>query len=122
MNDLDEFLQHYREELLGRLQGFEARTARLPGDNMDSRQFVDHVIETWSKLPKKARSAPLRPGERTFWYALYTMEDLTDFPAAANTLDPFEGILLRELGQARRLLEARAELPQGKFASRPDGR
>lgn len=122
MDELDTFLEHYRAQLLGRLEGFDFKTQRTCDDNASSRRFVDQVIDAWSLLPGSARRSPLRAGERAFWYALYTMEDLTELPVGGEVLDPFEGLLLNELAQARCLLEARAELPHGKFASRPNGR
>jgi hypothetical protein len=121
MDELDNFLRRYRDELLGRLNGVESGKLRTSGAP-DSLQFVDEVIEAWEQLPVKARRSRVRPGERTFWYTLYKMEELAEFPSASEQLHPFEAMLLKELLLARQWLEARAELPQGRYASRPDGR
>lgn len=120
MDDLDHFLENYRHELLERSTGFDFSTHRKSSDNAKSRQFVQHVIDAWSKLPPTARRSPIRRGERAFWYALYTMEDLTELSVDGNLLDPFESLLIEELARARQLLETRADLPEGKFAARPN--
>ena len=73
MDDLNRFLEHYREQLLGRLTCMELLTQRAADDNVDPRRFIDTVIDAWSRLPRRVRRSPVRPGERTFWYALYTM-------------------------------------------------
>ncbi|HEY8540105.1 MAG TPA: hypothetical protein VIL28_14645 [Steroidobacteraceae bacterium] len=122
MDSLDSFLAHYRDELLERLNGVES--GKRPASTFsDALQFVEEVIDAWERLPRKERRSRVRPWERTFWYALYQMEELSEFPRTSDEkLHPFEGMLLKELALARQLLEARADLPRGKFASRPDGR
>jgi hypothetical protein len=121
MDELDRFLDCYREPLLDYLGGMSSLAKLRSGSRPDPRCFIDTVLDAWERLPRRVRLSPVRPGERTFWYALYTMEDLLEIPRTER-LDPFEGMLLKNLAQARQLLESRDELPHGQFASRPNGR
>jgi len=121
MDELDMFFDCYREPLLEHLAGTVCGAKAPSASHADPRFFIETVLDAWERLPRKVRLSRVRRGERTFWYALYTMEDLLEIPSSER-LDPYEGILLKNLAKARELLELRAELPDGQFASRPNGR
>jgi hypothetical protein len=121
MDELDKLLECYREPLLERLNAIELRSHDAGNSGVDPRRFIATLLEEWERLPRNVRRSPIRPGESAFWNALYTMENLLEI-TASEKLGPFEDMLLENLAQARQWLESRAELPHGRFASRPDGR
>ncbi len=70
-------------------------------------------------MPSDAKRMPADNVERTFWYALYTLEELVENPVSEK-LNPYEAILLENLATARELLRQGNELPAGHYATRPD--
>jgi hypothetical protein len=114
MEDINEFIEHYRPKLLIYL---DAKTGKSP-EQLGPLEFIEEVLDSWSKFADgRTLGEPSLP-ERTFWFALYQLEDLVEFPAAGQ-LDPYEGILMQNLAEMRELLRDGGELPDGFYASRP---
>ena len=114
MEETQDFFNHYRPLLLAWLDADnrlnEARSGPL--------DFVDEVLDGWSKFAQgRVLEAP-SPRERAFWFALYQFEELVENPVTAR-LDPYEAILMQNLAEAREALRAGRGLPDGLFATRP---
>ena len=114
MDDIARFLQVQRLALLRYLDGQAPQTADEPGPL----EYVQGVLDEWlSKYAGRVLPEPcLR--ERTFWFALYQLEELTENPVH-GALDPYERFLLEDLAMARELLRTWSELPEGYYATRP---
>ena len=82
-------------------------------------EFVDQVLDAWSRLERDIRCALPCRLERTFWYALYTYEDAADAPPAGVS-GHFLDVQQLQLHDALRLLRANQPLPHGYHATRPD--
>jgi hypothetical protein len=117
MDDHEAFLQRHRGRLLAYLDG----KAPAAADDPDALSYVDLVLDEWGQLfSERVLPSPTRE-ERTFWFALYQLEDLVEFPAVGAP-DPYEAVMLRVLAEARELLRGWRPLPVGYMATRPDGR
>lgn len=113
MDDIETFLEHYRLRLLRLLDSGSLDTV-----DSDPLAFVDRVLEDWSRMAAQNILQPPRPSERTFWFALYQLEEIAEQPASPNP-DPYIGILMQHLVMARELLRENQGLPEGFFATRP---
>jgi hypothetical protein len=114
MEDIEDFFEHYRPRLLLHLDGRVDKSSAEPG----SLEFVDEVLDRWEKF-SQARSLEMpAPPERVFWYALYQLEDLVEFPATGQP-DPYEVILMQNLAEVREILRYGGDLPDGLYATRP---
>lgn len=114
MDDLNNFLEFHRSRLLAYLDGKAPISSADPGPL----EYIDQVLEEWSRsFSCRALRAPCRR-ERAFWFALYQLEDLVENPVKGN-LDPYEGILLQNLATVRELLRGWRELPDRFYATRP---
>lgn len=114
MDGVDEFLRHYRLKLLAYLDGTEPSSPKELGP-LD---FVEHVLDEWSQIPPACKLGAPCPQERTFWFALYQLEELAENPVRGG-VDPYEGVLMRNLAQVRELLRDWRGLPDGFHATRP---
>jgi hypothetical protein len=114
MGGIDEFLQLRQPKLLEYLDGIAPKSPGEPG----SLEFVEQVLDEWSRFSTGRTLEAPRPKERTFWFALYQLEELVENPAHGE-LDPYEGVLMRNLAQVRELLRDWCELPEGFHATRP---
>jgi len=114
MDDVEEFLQEHRLKLLRFLDGNAPVSTGDPGP-MDCRK---QVLDEWSRLCSgQVLDGPcLR--ERTFWFALYQLEELVENPVKGQ-LDPYEAVLLENLADVRELLRDWKELPEKYYATRP---
>jgi hypothetical protein len=116
MDDHEAFLLRHRGRLLAYLDGQAPAGAGEP----DALSYVDLVLDEWGEhFATRVLPAPTLE-ERTFWFALYQLEDLVEFPARGAP-DPYEGVMLGVLAQARELLRGWRPLPLGFMATRPDG-
>lgn len=114
MEDASEFLEHYRPILLSYLDAENNRSSEQPG----ALEFIDEVLISWSKFVERRVLREPSLQERTFWFALYQLEELVENPVL-DQLDPYEGILMQNLAEVRELLRDGGILPDGFFASRP---
>ena len=114
MEDINEFIEHYRPKLLLYLDAKTTKSPEQPGPL----EFVEEVLDSWSKIAEGRVLREPSPQERTFWFALYQLEDLVEFPATER-LDPYEGILMQNLAEVRELLRNGGRLPDELYASRP---
>ena len=114
MDEIDKFFEHYQPKLLAYLDANVNRSSEEPGPL----EFIENVLEDWSNLAEGRALKKPRSQERTFWFALYQLEDLVEMPVA-DQLDPYEGILMQNLAEARELLRDWRELPEGLHATRP---
>ena len=114
IDDVEEFLQDHRQKLLRYVDG----KAPISPDDRGPADYVQQVLDEWSRLfGGRALDVPcLR--ERTFWFSLYQLEDLVEKPAQGK-LDPYEAILLQSLAEVREILRGWQELPEKYYATRP---
>ena len=96
MDDVRRFLSYHRNRLLRYLDG----VAPEGSNDLDPLSYVGEVLAEWSRLPNDAKRVPAENVGRTFWYVLYTLEELVENPVSGE-LDPYEGILLENLARAR---------------------
>ena len=114
MDDVRRFLSCHRDRLLRYLDGIAPEGSEEP----DPLTYVEEVLAEWSKLPDDAKRVPPDRVERTFWFALFSLEELVEDPPSGG-LDPYEAILLEKLATVRELLRQGNELPAGHYATRP---
>jgi hypothetical protein len=114
MEDISEFIEYYRPKLLLYL---DAKASKSPEQPMPI-EFVEEVLDSWSKFAEGRLLRESSQQERTFWFALSQFEDLVEFPAT-DQLDPYEEILMQNLAEVRELLRNGGRLPDGFYASRP---
>lgn len=83
--------------------------------------YVESVLMQWHEHFGHVALEEPDARERTFWFALYQLEDLAEFPGPR--IDPYEKIMMKNLVEVRELLRNRQPLPEKRFmATRPDGR
>jgi len=114
MEDVNEFIEQYRPKLLLHLDAKTKRSREQSGPL----EFVEEVLNSWSKFAEGRSLREPSLQERTFWFALYQLEGLVEYPATEQ-LDPYEGILMQNLAEVRELLRDGGILPDGFYASRP---
>ena len=114
MDDVNEFLKRYRQRLLRHLDA----TEKLPAGEPGPLQFVDEVLDAWSKFSQNRQLSEPSAKERTFWFSLYQLEELVENPVRGQ-IDPYEGILMQNLAMAREALKQWEKLPEGLYATRP---
>jgi len=115
MDDVRRFLSYHRNRLLRYLDGIAPEGSKEP----DALRYIEEVLAEWSRLPNDGKRVPADRVERTFWYALYSLEELVANPPSGG-LDPYEAILLEKLATVRALLRQDKKLPAGHYATRPD--
>ena len=114
MEDAKEFIEHYRPILLTYLDAKNNESVGQPGPL----EFFDEVLNSWSQFAEGRVLREPSQQERTFWFALYQLEELVEYPPM-DRLDPYEAILMQNLAEVRELLRDGGILPDGFFASRP---
>ena len=114
MDEIAAFLQHHRSSLLRYLDG---EAPRKPGDP-DALDFVYSVLDDWAAKFNGRRLPEPCLRERTFWFALYQLEELGDI-GGRDIVDPYELLMLDNLKIVREALRNNADLPAGCFATRP---
>jgi len=113
----ERFIDRQRRLLLRYLDGTAPGSAQEP----DARSYIESVLTTWQEIFDKSVLTDPSPEERTFWFALYQLEELVELPGPH--IDPFEKFLMENLAEVRELLRHRRALPEHRFmATRPDGR
>lgn len=112
-----QFIDHHRQVLLRYLDGRMPATAEEP----HALSYVESVMTEWNERFRHDEIADPDPRERTFWYALYQLEELAEL--RGPQIDPYEKILMQTLVEVRELLRNRQPLPEHRFmATRPDGK
>jgi hypothetical protein len=114
MDDPDAFFNRHRKRLLHYLDGEAPKYQGEPG----ALQYIEEVLNEWQVLFGGCSLPSPSSEERTFWFALYQLEDLVEYPGQ-ELLDPYEGILMQQLVTVRELLRSGAGLPHGFYATRP---
>lgn len=114
MDDAREFVQAQRAKLLEYLDGRAPQTSEEP----DALQYVDTVLDAWSHWAEGKVLSPPTDEERTFWFALYQLEELVE-DSPQEMLDPYEAVLMQNLTRVRELLRSGDALPEEFYASRP---
>jgi len=114
MDEHADFLQRHRARLLQHLDG------EAPAGEPEPLAYVDRVLEEWCARFADAALPEPTAEERTFWFALYQLEELAELPAAGEPL-PYEDMLRENLAHARECLREGGPLPAGFMATRPNG-
>jgi len=112
----ERFIDRHRLTLRRYLDG----TAGKSGKELDALGCIERVPEEWKELFGISELAEPSPEERTFWFALYLLEDLVELPCR-NT-DPYEKLMMENLIKARESLRHRQSIDEHDFmATRPNG-
>jgi len=114
VDGIDDFLQFHRLKLLTYLDGIAPDSP----DDPSPQTYIDQVLNEWSRFSEGRELDSPSQWERTFWFALYQLEELIENPVNGD-LDPFEGALMQNLAIVRELLRRRCALPDGFHATRP---
>lgn len=110
------FIEHHRLVLLRYLDGMAPGSTEEP----DAIGYIESVLTAWQEIFGKSELTVPSPEERTFWFALYQLEDLVELPGPH--IDPYEKLMMENLVEVRELLRHRRSLPECRFmATRPDG-
>jgi hypothetical protein len=116
-NRHQKFIDRQRLVLLSYLDG----TMPANGDERNVVDYIESVLTEWEEQFRHDDIADPDPRERTFWYALYQLEELVE--NCSPPLDPYETFLMQNIAEVRELLRNREPLPVHRFmATRPDGR
>jgi len=114
MDGIDDFLEFHRSKLLTYLDGIAPESSKEPGPL----EFVEQVLDEWSRFSEgRTLEAPCSR-ERTFWFALYQLEELVENPVQ-DERDPYVSILMHNLAHVRERLRDWRDLPEGFYATRP---
>lgn len=116
MDDVRKYLEHHRSRLLKYLDGEAPATI----DEPDAQAYINIVLDEWHERFGEAELPEPEPEERTFWFALYQLEELTEFSSVGQP-DPYEAVLMKNLARVRELLRKWRPLPREFVATRPDG-
>ena len=112
----ERFIDRHRLVLLRYLDGMAPGSAEEP----DALGYVESVLTAWQEIFGKSELTDPGPEERTFWFALYQLEELVE--NSGPHIDPYEKLLMENLVEVRELLRHRRSLPEHLFmATRPDG-
>ncbi|NOX70370.1 MAG: hypothetical protein GXP15_14365 [Gammaproteobacteria bacterium] len=114
--DHERFIECHRLMLLRYLDG----TAGRPDKEPDASGYIDSVLQEWQEAFSGSELTGPSPQERTFWFALYLLEDLVENPG--SNIEPYEKVMMENLIQARELLRGRQAIAEhGHMATRPNG-
>jgi len=114
LNEIDKFLNTQQSKLLTHIgEVFSGKTTRS-----GTLEFVDQVLDDWSDFAAGRNLRQPDRRERTFWYALYILEEIAEFPPQRKP-DPFMEMIKQNLVRVAVVLRNRGELPMEFFATRP---
>ena len=114
MDEVRRFLERYRWRLLKELKAVTPDT-RIGPKALD---FVDEVLDDWQNVSEAGRRSDHCPGEKVFWFALYSLEELADVPDATFAM-PYRRMMQEQLTRTRKLLKRRSALPPEFDCCRP---
>lgn len=110
------FLERHRPLLLRHLEG----KPPVWGREAAALAYVESVLTEWEERFRDVALPEADAVERTFWFALYQLEELAEQPNARS--DPYVQYMMKGLLEVRELLRRNKPLPEWRFsASRPDG-
>lgn len=116
-NRHEEFVDFHREILLSYLDG----TVPTKAGELDALGYIEKVLTEWHEQFGHDEIADPDRREKTFWYALYQLEELVE--TCSPDINPYEAFLMQNLVEVREMLRNRQPLPGHRFmATRPDGR
>ncbi len=114
--DHDRFVECHRLMLLRYLDGKAGRSDK----ELDALGYIDSVLAEWQEAFSNSELTGPSPEERTFWFALYLLEDLLEIPG--SNIDPYEKVMMENLIEVRELLRQRQSIEErGYMATRPNG-
>jgi len=114
--DHERFIDRHRLVLLRYLDGMAPGSAEEP----DTLGYVESVLTAWQEIFGRSELTDPGPEERTFWFALYQLEELVE--NSDPHIDPYQKFLMENLVEVRELLRHYGPLPEHCFmATRPDG-
>lgn len=114
--DHERFIERHRLVLLRYLDG----SAPTSAAESEALGYIDSVLTEWHKLFDNSELSTPTLEERSFWFALYQLEELVELPG--SHIDPYELVMMQNLVEVRELLRDRRPLPLHRFmATRPDG-
>jgi len=114
--DHERFIDCHRLMLLHYLDGTAGRSDKEP----DALGYIDNVLAEWQESFGHSELTGPSPEERTFWFALYLLEDLVENPG--SNIDPYEKVMMENLIEVRELLRCRQSIAEhGYMATRPNG-
>jgi len=112
MDDIERFLRDHQLELLRRLDTVSEWST------VQTRDYVQQVLDDWAAFAAGRDLRRPDRRERTFWYALFELEEIAEFPSREDN-DPFMMMMLNNLGKIRDLLLEWGDLPIEYYATRP---
>jgi hypothetical protein len=116
LRDHERFIDRHRLILQRYLDGKTPASEQEP----DALGYVESVLTEWQETFANSDLSDPSAVERTFWFALYLLEELVELPG--SYIDPYEKLMMTNLAEARELLRHRRSLPEHRFiATRPDG-
>ena len=113
MDNVEMFLKLHREKLLKYLDG---KAPGTPGEP-EALEYIEDVLTDWSRWSQNRKLDSPDKSERTFWFALYQLEELVEYPDVNP--GPYEALLMQNLARVREHLRAGEALPDEFFATRP---
>jgi len=112
--DHERFIEYHRLMLLRYLDGTVGKSDKEP----DALGYIDSVLAQWQEAFSHSELTGPSPEERTFWFALYLLEDLVENPG--SDIDPYEKVMMENLTEVRELLRGRQSIAEhGHMATRP---
>ena len=106
-----EFLKRRGKELIALIRNDE----REPETGLG---FVDDVLDEWTERFGETRLSRPTSVERSFWFALYLLEEIDETPGKNCTYSEKQKSDLQLMAV---VLRNNAALPEGCWATRPDG-
>jgi len=114
--DHERFIECHRLTLLRYLDGTAGRSDK----ELDALGYIESVLAGWQETFSHLELTGPSTEERTFWFALYLLEDLVE--NRGSTIDPHERVMMENLIEVRELLRARQSMAEHRYmATRPNG-
>lgn len=116
MNDYDQYIDTQRERLLKYLD------PAVSMDQLDPHplDFVNQVMDEWFERFSEQTLPMATLPERAFWFTLYELEEVEELRMLSAD-DPMLEFMEATLEQMRPILAAKRDIPDGSWATRPDG-
>ena len=109
----------------GYLKRHQAALVNLIRDGTRSSEtgiaFVEQVLNEWSEHFAQLPLEEATLEERSFWYALYLMEQVAEDAAYGAPECRYISEMKAELLEMATLLEDSSDIPEGCWATRPNG-
>lgn len=109
----------------GYLKRHQAALVNLIRDGNHSSEtgiaFVEQVLNEWSEHFAQLPLEEATPEERSFWYTLYLMEQVAEDASYGAPECSYIAEMKAELLEMATLLEDCSDIPEGCWATRPNG-